>query len=93
MLARHGILSAPLVLSPDIEEVQDGGMSPQLLGWLDVADVLRAFLDHLRDHMQGQELPTKVNRSRTTAFASGPQLSSLNLQPDMSFGFSSGWAP
>lgn len=29
---------------PDIEEVQGGEMSPQLLGWIDVADVLRAFL-------------------------------------------------
>lgn len=65
MLARRGILSAPLVLSPDLEEVQDGSMSPQLLGWLDVADVLRAFLDHLRNHTKGKELPTKVTRSRT----------------------------
>jgi CBS domain-containing protein len=32
------------VISPDIEEVQGGEMSPQLLGWIDVADVLRAFL-------------------------------------------------
>lgn len=29
---------------PDIEEVQGGDMSPQLLGWIDVADVMRAFL-------------------------------------------------
>ena len=27
---------------PDIEEVQGGDMSPQLLGWIDVADVMRA---------------------------------------------------
>ena len=29
---------------PDIEEVQGDDMSPQLLGWIDVADVMRAFL-------------------------------------------------
>lgn len=32
------------VMFPDIEEVQGGEMSPQLLGWIDVADVMRAFL-------------------------------------------------
>ena len=32
------------VMYPDIEEVQGGDMSPQLLGWIDVADVMRAFL-------------------------------------------------
>jgi hypothetical protein len=36
------------VISPDIEEVQGGDTSPQLLGWIDVADVLRAFLQ--REH-------------------------------------------
>ena len=34
------------VISPDIEEVQGGDTSPQLLGWIDVADVLRAFCWH-----------------------------------------------
>ena len=33
---------------PDIEEVQGGDMSPQLLGWIDVADVMRAFLQRER---------------------------------------------
>ena len=37
------------VINPDIEEVVGGGeSSPQLLGWIDVADVLRAFLQRER---------------------------------------------
>ena len=36
------------VMYPDIEEVQGGDMSPQLLGWIDVADVMRAFLQRER---------------------------------------------
>lgn len=39
------LLPVPQVIAPDIEEVAGGGeMSPQLLGWIDVADILRAFL-------------------------------------------------
>ncbi|KAI3429675.1 hypothetical protein D9Q98_005760 [Chlorella vulgaris] len=57
-LSQHKILSAPMVISPDIEEVQGGEMSPQLLGWIDVADVLRAFLQHLND--AGHQLPTQM---------------------------------
>jgi len=47
---QHGLICFRLpafhkqVMYPDIEEVQGGDMSPQLLGWIDVADVMRAFL-------------------------------------------------
>ncbi|KAL4418674.1 hypothetical protein ABPG77_010621 [Micractinium sp. CCAP 211/92] len=48
-LSKSQILSAPMVIAPDIEEVAGGGeMSPQLLGWVDVADILRAFLQRRR---------------------------------------------
>jgi hypothetical protein len=57
-LAKHNILSAPMVMYPDIEEVQGGDMSPQLLGWIDVADVMRAFLQHLTD--AGHRIPTQM---------------------------------
>ena len=54
-LAQHHILSAPMIIEPDIEEVQGGSLSgPQLLGWIDVADVLRAFLQ--RESQGGQLL-------------------------------------
>lgn len=43
-LAKHEILSAPMVVAPDLEEIGDGNTSPSLLGWIDIADILRAFL-------------------------------------------------
>jgi CBS domain-containing protein len=51
-LARYKILSAPVVLSPDLEDLEGGGdnnLSPQLLGWIDVADVLQALLTFLHE--------------------------------------------
>lgn len=58
-MSKSQILSAPMVIAPDIEEVAGGGeMSPQLLGWIDVADILRAFLQHLHD--AGHKLPTQM---------------------------------
>lgn len=73
-LARHEILSAPMVINPDIEEVVGGGeMSPQLLGWIDVADVLRAFLQHLHD--TGHTLPTQMLALMNLLEKEGPNFS------------------
>ncbi|EFN59772.1 hypothetical protein CHLNCDRAFT_133443 [Chlorella variabilis] len=72
-LAKNGILSAPMVISPDIEEVQGGSMSPQLLGWIDVADVLRGFLQHLQE--AGHELPTQMLKLMTLLEKEGPVFS------------------
>lgn len=50
VLARHRILSAPIVVSPGLEDVESltpGDSGPSLLGWLDVNDVLRAFLQRM----------------------------------------------
>ncbi|KAL6783677.1 hypothetical protein ACKKBF_B05405 [Auxenochlorella protothecoides x Auxenochlorella symbiontica] len=62
ILAKRGILSAPIVLEPDLEEMgglpEERELSPQLLGWLDVSDILRAFLDHLK--RGGDLVPSKM---------------------------------
>ena len=33
-----------MVVAPDLEEISDGNTSPSLLGWIDIADIMRAFL-------------------------------------------------
>ncbi|KAL4421528.1 hypothetical protein ABPG75_010819 [Micractinium tetrahymenae] len=73
-LAKSEILSAPMVIAPDIEEVAGGGeMSPQLLGWIDVADILRAFLQHLHD--AGHQLPTQMLALMNLLEKQGPAFS------------------
>ena len=65
------ILSAPLVVSPDLEDLEEAGLdggggladpdateaafTPQLLGWVDTSDILRAFLSHLDSHLASTE--------------------------------------
>jgi hypothetical protein len=46
-LAKHKILSAPIVVSAGLEDVENmvpGESAPSLLGWLDVLDVVTCFL-------------------------------------------------
>ena len=48
-LAKHRILSAPLVITPDLEDVQDMPLrdpdaNPTLVGWVDIPDILTALL-------------------------------------------------
>lgn len=45
-LARRKVLSAPLVVAPALEDLgsDDPPDGPSLLGWVDVADVLRGLL-------------------------------------------------
>lgn len=58
MLAKHSILSAPMVLMPDIEESSEMNTHPSLIGWLDVGDILGALLSHLSS--QGEKLPNQM---------------------------------
>lgn len=68
-LAKHKILSAPMVMEPGIEEISNGDQSPQLLGWIDISDILRAFLDHLQ---QAGTLPTNMLSLMTALEKEGP---------------------
>eukprot|EP00879_Flechtneria_rotunda_P019905 GHRR01020922.1.p1 GENE.GHRR01020922.1~~GHRR01020922.1.p1 ORF type:complete len:202 (-),score=33.42 GHRR01020922.1:2464-3069(-) len=47
LLAEHNILSAPIVVSPGLEDVESLSpteSTPQLMGWCDVKDIIKAFL-------------------------------------------------
>ncbi|KAI8464514.1 MAG: hypothetical protein J3K34DRAFT_114955 [Monoraphidium minutum] len=53
-LAGARILSAPVVVASGLEDFENGGLppgdaAPSLLGWLDVSDVVKAFLGHLHE--------------------------------------------
>ncbi|KAL3136955.1 hypothetical protein ABBQ32_006559 [Trebouxia sp. C0010 RCD-2024] len=45
-LGDRRIFSAPLVIKPDLEDIQDGEDSPEpsFLGWIDVTTILQAFI-------------------------------------------------
>ena len=46
-LAARRVLSAPLVISPGLEDTEalvPGDPAPSLLGWIDIQDILRYFL-------------------------------------------------
>ncbi|GLC41442.1 hypothetical protein PLESTB_001011000 [Pleodorina starrii] len=57
LLAKRHILSAPLVIMPGLEDLGGGDMAgveeaasaPQLIGWVTVESILRAFLSHLEE--------------------------------------------
>lgn len=50
-LAKRKVLSAPLVISPALEDLSTGEtpFGPTLLGWIDVSDVLRGLISHLQE--------------------------------------------
>ncbi|KAF8071153.1 hypothetical protein HT031_001235 [Scenedesmus sp. PABB004] len=81
LLARHHILSAPLVVNPGLEDVE--GMapgesaSPQLLGWLDVKDIIRAFLAYLHEHKA--KLPSNMLALMTELEQQGPHFAAKTL--------------
>lgn len=50
VLAKYSILSAPMVLMPEIDDSAEIDTHPSLLGWLDIADILGALLSHLSSH-------------------------------------------
>ncbi len=76
-LAKNEILSAPLVMQPGIDDGGDLNLSPQLLGWLDIQDILRSFLTHLRTC--GREIPMKMLALMTALEAEGPAFSNKML--------------
>ncbi|GLI69924.1 hypothetical protein VaNZ11_014652 [Volvox africanus] len=52
LLAKRHILSAPLVIIPGLEDLSPDDESsalPQLIGWVTVESILRAFLTHMED--------------------------------------------
>jgi len=59
-LARRKVLSAPLVVAPALEDLggEDPPEGPSLLGWIDIADMLRGLLSHLR--AKHRKLPTNM---------------------------------
>lgn len=73
LLAKHRILSAPLVAGYDLEDVAEVGANttPTLLGWIDVQDILKGFLRYLRE--RHNPLPTKMLQLMTTLEAEGPE--------------------
>lgn len=80
LLARHNILSAPLVVSPgleDIESLEPTGTSASLVGWLDIKDVIKAFLAFL--HEDRPQLPTNMLALMTELEKQGPAFASKML--------------
>ena len=77
VLARAGILSAPVFISPDLEDMGQGHIletQPQreLLGWLDMNDILRFFLDRayclmsvLREILENPDLLPSMSQHDT----------------------------
>jgi hypothetical protein len=48
VLSKNGILSAPVLVSPDLEdlaELHEEEPKPELLGWVDVNDIVRELVD------------------------------------------------
>lgn len=86
-LAKHGILSAPMVLSPDLEDLEEAGaagegpeLAPQLLGWVDVAAILRGLLDHVRAALGG-EVPTGMLVSAASPLIEPSRRENTNPKP------------
>jgi hypothetical protein len=80
VLAKHKILSAPIVVSAGLEDVENmvpGESAPSLLGWLDVMDVITCFLAYLREHKK--ELPTAMLALMAELDKYGPQFISKML--------------
>lgn len=71
-LAMHNILSAPLVMSLDLDdEVGDAANTPmQLLAWVDIVDILKSFLDNLKS--KSPDIPVKMLALMTTLEKEGP---------------------
>lgn len=64
-------------MTPDLEDNGDLGLDPQLLGWVDVGDILKAFLSHL--HATGKEVPTKMLSLMTALEKEGPSFACKTL--------------
>ncbi|GFR48334.1 hypothetical protein Agub_g10220 [Astrephomene gubernaculifera] len=76
LLARRHILSAPLVVMPGLEDMESGSgeppnSAPQLIGWVTVESLLRAFLAHMGEKY-GKPLPRKLLLLMTMLEKEGP---------------------
>ena len=85
--AKRKILSAPLVIEPQLDDILDeagGGVSlaeeggaavpeaaPTLLGWIDTGDILSSFLSHLEDHLAEEASSATATATATMAAAEG----------------------
>ncbi|KAJ9534800.1 hypothetical protein QJQ45_017234, partial [Haematococcus lacustris] len=83
VLAAHRILSAPMVVSPgleDMEEMGDGEATPgpSLIGWVDITDILRSLLDQLHTK-RGAALPTAMLALMSDLESVSPAFSSRSL--------------
>eukprot|EP00892_Ulva_mutabilis_P000859 jgi/Ulvmu1/10774/UM069_0008.1 len=59
ILAKNSILSAPVVISPDLEDLSELRAEqprPQLLGWLDVNDIVREFVKSVGEKLEGKNM-------------------------------------
>lgn len=80
VLAKQHVLSAPLIIAPGLEDVESlGGASagPSLIGWIDVHDIMSAFLRHLHD--KKQKLPTSMLLLMSELDAEGPHFTEKML--------------
>lgn len=80
LLARHDILSAPLVVSPgleDIESLEPTETAASLVGWLDIKDIIKAFLAFLHEHKH--HLPTNMLSLMTELEKQGPNFATKML--------------
>jgi len=76
VLAENRILSAPMVLLPDIEDGGDLETTAQLLGWVDVGDIMKALLSHLSSN---DDIPSAMLALMTSLENEGPVFASKTL--------------
>ncbi len=76
-LAKYSILSAPMVLMPDIEESAEIDTHPSLIGWLDIGDILGALLSHLSS--QSEKLPSHMLSLMAALEKEGPSFANRSL--------------
>ncbi|KAK9845507.1 hypothetical protein WJX81_008164 [Elliptochloris bilobata] len=83
---RARVLSAPIVISPDLEDLEEETVpeerdsTPSLLGWLDVSDLVEALIKHLESRLpEGQKLPTKMLALMKLLEAEGPGFAKKEL--------------
>ncbi|KXZ50299.1 hypothetical protein GPECTOR_17g938 [Gonium pectorale] len=84
LLARRHILSAPLVVVPGLEDMAGGDgdgvggdAAPQLIGWVTVESILRAFLAHMEE--KHGRLPRNMLLLMTLLEKEGPAFAEKTL--------------
>jgi hypothetical protein len=75
VLAKHKILSAPLLIYPGLEDeegMEERETSPQLLGWIDIVDLLRSLVE--RECVGGSWLRRAVGATGLLAVKGNPHV-------------------